>query len=543
MNDRQEQHLNLLSQMDEQIVEEVTVERYARVRGLARRKKIRWISILASAACLFLLFSFGLNIFQFLGFFKQVPVYEGMTVSNEFSGAEQADLRMTTVMPMLEFAAGGGQNAEPPKLPHGSKPLEEVVKSTLQVEGSGEPLYYAEPNQDIYITVHIDNPDKFEILSFTLNGEKYSSYMFEEGSDMENLVLKINVGDAQPCEILTYTIDAIKYIDGTEIKDVRMKGDDTVQIGITPDVTVTEETGVQSLSLTVTPTEPHAPSSKDLIEISTVLYDGETLIEKKTIVLADSAVTVTFEGLDEKTVYQYGIVALYRATVRVLAEKTVMTLPFVEFTDVSRDHYSCKFRLQWYGENTGTSLALYQEDTFVQELSVDDTVVDALKVGIPYRLVLTYTDGDTVKTVELEIPIYGYSPVKNGEISKKYSPKLQLFNQTTMDYRVHLGCDITATDDPNVYAVAGRIVEIMTDGSLGKLVAIETSNGDTFYYKSLGSIADGLSVGQSVSFGQVIGTVGSSLAVESADPPHLHLEIKDANGQYVDPAIYMDDSY
>ena len=36
---------------------------------------------------------------------------------------------------------------------------------------------------DIYITVHIDNPDKFEIVSFTINNDKYINYMFESGSD------------------------------------------------------------------------------------------------------------------------------------------------------------------------------------------------------------------------------------------------------------------------------------------------------------------------------------------------------------------------
>ena len=548
MNDRQEQHLDVLSQMDERIVEEVTLERYERGRWLARRKRVRWISIIASAACFFLLLTFGGGILRLIGG-KQIPVYEGMTVASEYAGTPQESLGWATVKPMLQFAAGDGQETEPPKeppkLPHDSKPIEEVVESTLQVEGSGEPPYYAKPNQDIYITVHINNPDKFEILSFTLNGEKYSSYMFEEGSDMEHLVLKVNVGDRAPCEILTYTIDAIKYIDGTEIKDVRMEGDDTVQVGIAPDVTVTEKIGTQTLSLTLTPREPHASSSENQIEIYAVLYDGKTLINKKKISLTDVAVTVSFEGLDEKTTYQYGIVALYhvvdgeKTVTYVLKEKTVSTLPFVEFTDVSRDHHSLNFRLQWYGENTGTSLALYQEDTFVRELSMNDTVVDALKVGTPYRLVLTYTDGDAVRTVELEIPIYGYSPVKNGEISKEYSPLIQLFNQTTMDYRLHLGCDITATDDPNVYAVAGRIVEIMTDGILGKLVAIETANGDTFYYKSLGSIADGLSVGQSVSFGQVIGTVGNTLFDEVAESPHLHLEIIAANGKTLDPGKYM----
>ena len=105
--------------------------------------------------------------------------------------------------------------------------IEEKVESTLQVISSADKIYYADKNQDIYITIKLSNPDSYEIMSFTLNGNKYSSYMFEQGSDMENLILKHNVGNA--AGIVDYTIDAIKYIDGTDIKDVIMDGDKTVK--------------------------------------------------------------------------------------------------------------------------------------------------------------------------------------------------------------------------------------------------------------------------------------------------------------------------
>ena len=54
--------------------------------------------------------------------------------------------------------------------------------------------------------------------------------MFEQGSDMENLILKVNVGSE--AGIREYTIDAIKYVDGTDIKDVDMRGERTVKVGI-----------------------------------------------------------------------------------------------------------------------------------------------------------------------------------------------------------------------------------------------------------------------------------------------------------------------
>jgi len=206
-----------------------------------------------------------------------------------------------------------------------------------------------------------------------------------------------------------------------------------------------------------------------------------------------------------------------------------------EFTDVSRDLHSCRFRLKWYGENTGTSLALYKGKTLIRELSVNDTVVDALETGVQYRLVLTYAFGENQKSIEMDLPIRGYHPVKNGEILKRHSPDVAVFDKTMGDFRVHFGYDIAATNDPKVYAMMGQVVEI-GEGT----VAIRTANGDTFYYMSLDSVASGLSVGASVSFDQVIGTVGQSWMMEIAEGQHLHLEIKDANGNYVDPAIFLE---
>lgn len=89
-------------------------------------------------------------------------------------------------------------------------------------------VYYSRPNRDIDITIHFENPKQFEIMSFTLNEKKYAVNMFEKGSDLENIILKVSVGDFDG--MTEYTIDAIKYIDGSEIKDVRINGDKTVKL-------------------------------------------------------------------------------------------------------------------------------------------------------------------------------------------------------------------------------------------------------------------------------------------------------------------------
>lgn len=175
-----------------------------------------------------------------------VPVYEGMTVENNAPVVDTAhnDTKLSTHLSSRSNmgAASANSTLSLSKTP-GSffTCLNSLATATIDANTSNDsndesnedmPIfgetYYALPGEDIYIHIHLTNPADYEILSFTLNGIKYSSYMFEAGSDMENLILKLNVGDARGLQ--QYTIDAIKYINGDQIKDVKMKGDRTVDV-------------------------------------------------------------------------------------------------------------------------------------------------------------------------------------------------------------------------------------------------------------------------------------------------------------------------
>ena len=81
--------------------------------------------------------------------------------------------------------------------------------------------YFAQKDEKFNIIVHLYNPSRYEILSFTLNDYKYQSYEFKEGSNSEELIIEVDAGAISGLK--EYTIDAIKYIDGTEIKDVKME--------------------------------------------------------------------------------------------------------------------------------------------------------------------------------------------------------------------------------------------------------------------------------------------------------------------------------
>ena len=107
-------------------------------------------------------------------------------------------------------------------------------------------------------------------------------------------------------------------------------------------------------------------------------------------------------------------------------------------------------------------------------------------------------------------------------------------NETTGSWQTHNGTDIAADMGTEVYAVAdGEVSAVNNDALWGVTVMLDHHNGFTTKYCGLG--AD-LSVqqGDKVSGGDVIGVVGGTADIESAQPVHLHIEVKH-NGKFIDP--------
>ncbi len=93
--------------------------------------------------------------------------------------------------------------------------------------------------------------------------------------------------------------------------------------------------------------------------------------------------------------------------------------------------------------------------------------------------------------------------------------------------RSHGALDIMAPRGTPVIAAAAGTIEKLFDSKLGGLtVYVRRSGGGWIdYYAHLDSYAQGLTEGQVVARGQVIGAVGST-GDASAEAPHLHYEIK-----------------
>ena len=72
---------------------------------------------------------------------------------------------------------------------------------------------------------------------------------------------------------------------------------------------------------------------------------------------------------------------------------------------------------------------------------------------------------------------------------------------------------------------------------MGTTVVLTHDGGYDTIYSNLQSVPT-VEIGDYVTAGQVIGSVGKTALSESSEPPHLHFGVT-KDGEYVDPADYL----
>ena len=111
------------------------------------------------------------------------------------------------------------------------KTVDELIDTSLSLPKDNN--YYVDFNEDIILDVAFYNPFKFEIISFEIISSndnqafKFTNYMFLNGSNLEHIYVN---PEKMGNQIVTYKIDNIKYIDGTEIKICPKEGNDTLTV-------------------------------------------------------------------------------------------------------------------------------------------------------------------------------------------------------------------------------------------------------------------------------------------------------------------------
>ena len=311
-----------------------------------------------------------------------IPEYQGMVLSNSINQQLAVTGKGNNgnhFNPGLNAGLHNGHTSNnKPSIdqndPFGNSNQIENNVDKLVVNGADKDIYYATVGQDAYITIKLSNPDQYEILSFTLNEKKYSSYMFEPGSDLENLILKVNVGEV--AGLKDYTIDAIKYVDGDEIKDVSMKGDKTITVGIKLDsvdmvrASVTNEViNLNSIAFNVNIVDEYK-----LIEFSNgglvaVLYDGDTIVSRKSVNIGNN--NIKFANLNSGTIYQYAIIGYFDdfsgkgAQNYVLYKNSVQTDRFVEFDNIEITYNSVSWEYLWNNTLSNSQKSIISQELYL----------------------------------------------------------------------------------------------------------------------------------------------------------------------------------
>ena len=480
MNKRNRLNLDILSRINEKIVDEVTLMRIERMnRKKSNRKKILAFGSLAASVALV----FGV-IFVVLLLMKQVPVYTGMTVSSanpvtaEQVAANPEDYvairlsgRSMRVTPMTALGNGKGNNGNG----KGNQPAQ-TTDASMQASG-GETIYYAKAGEDIYITVHIDNPDDYIILQFTLNGKVYNSYMFEDGSDMENLILKYNVGDL--LGLTEFTLDNIKYLDDGDYKDVRLEGDTTVLVGVYTDQRPTASVTEAKVNFTSISATFSVKDVGNLIALTSgkaraVLYgqDGQRLDEKEVELTEETK--VTFEDLIPAETYRLAVESEYDALdgngrkTYTLYEQEIGTKTALRVSAKNVGQTGASFEAVWdeaIDDRKIAKVGLYRDGTLQTNVSVGLEGLEGLLSDCDYTLRVDYEYKG--KTYTLNVPFH---------TAAKTEPTYVI--ETPTKTQTSIGFDLTESDPDNI-GTATKI-ELLHKG-----VIVKTENADVRSFTDL----------------------------------------------------------
>lgn len=174
-----------------------------------------------------------------------------------------------------------------------------------------------------------------------------------------------------------------------------------------------------------------------------------------------------------------------------------------------------------------------------------DIDVSLPEISVPS--VIDYQPRDNEKPVQKEesnVPSDTEEPTEDeevyyrpsdGETLKGYRMNSLIYSKTMKDYRTHSGIDISASVGSEVRCYADGVVsEVADDPFMGKTVKVTHEYGLVSVYQNLmDELPDTVRVGSSVKAGDIIGAVGESAIMESADEPHLHFELL-LDGKHID---------
>lgn len=369
---------------------------------------------------------------------------------------------------------------------------------------------YEKPNTDIIITINITNPKSYEILSFTLNGNKYQSYQFEKGSDSTQILVKYQTRGESGIEEIT--IDEIKYIDGKNIKSVRFSGDKTIKIGVTyqnvPTVTkLDDDTNGNTYNLIL-----ETKDLDNLIDANRGLYiyliDNNQVVAKSKLKIGID--NIKFENLNYSTTYSYVVIGVYDLLDGEGMKASVLYSDTFEIEDgytfgeeaVGTDEFSIKLLKKENFSGKILMAELYYNDMLVSTIKDIQNQISfaGLLSNVEYKVVLTYefitnnnqtvkkTMSHLVKTKEPQIPTvtFNESPLSIGGTGIIYLSLLIDDKDsvlTSLKVEVYSGDELVQTINLNLKDATDNILDLtisdLTPNSYQLVFVYEYNLNDT----------------------------------------------------------------
>ncbi len=211
--------------------------------------------------------------------------------------------------------------------------------------------------------------------------------------------------------------------------------------------------------------------------------------------------TQNIQGDLENTKYSTGLSEL--PEIPALPEINSYTIP--ELTDIPNTAVS--------GSHDGVNAEIVPGDVMYTPTAKEQNTEETQETSVPKE----------------NVPDFGYEGyVKpcSGFISHEFSDSVPVYSPTMYDYRVHTGIDIASDVTTPVKAVSGgTVTDVNYDDMLGMTITIDSPGGLSLKYCNLSEeIVSGIQKDAIVKTGDVIGCIGQTALVESAQAPHLHLE-------------------
>lgn len=152
------------------------------------------------------------------------------------------------------------------------------------------------------------------------------------------------------------------------------------------------------------------------------------------------------------------------------------------------------------------------------------------------------------ENTQIETPVQGqitetkkeitFTKPAEGAIICEYAKDNLIYSETLKEWITHTAIDIKADKTSVIKSAADGIIKsIVNDPRYGLTVVIQHEDGYETVYSNL-LTAEFIVVGEEVTQGQTIGTVGNTAAFESNMDCHLHFELL-KDGEYLDPTIYL----